>query len=62
MSGRSLTRYDAIREAYQTPDVFTSDSLMPTLILEHGGQLGLERLPIAWEVEHTEADGPSLDH
>lgn len=25
-----LTRYEAIREAYQTPEVFTSDSFMPT--------------------------------
>ncbi len=25
-----LTRYEAIREAYQTPDIFTSDSFMPT--------------------------------
>lgn len=26
----TLTRYDLVREAYQTPDVFTSDSFMPT--------------------------------
>ncbi|HEX8582526.1 MAG TPA: hypothetical protein VF640_09355 [Acidimicrobiales bacterium] len=25
-----LTRYDAVRDAYQRPDVFTSDSFMPT--------------------------------
>jgi cytochrome P450 len=26
----TLTRYDAVREAYMNPDVFTSDSFMPT--------------------------------
>ena len=26
----TLTRYDEVREAYMTPDVFTSDSFMPT--------------------------------
>lgn len=26
----TLTRYDAVREAYQLPEVFTSDSFMPT--------------------------------
>ena len=25
-----LTRHDAIREAYQTPELFSSDSFMPT--------------------------------
>ena len=26
----TITRYDAVREAYQMPEVFTSDSFMPT--------------------------------
>ena len=26
----TLTRYDALREAYQSPEIFTSDSFMPT--------------------------------